>query len=41
MSKTNETRHIEWHEMSVNLELVFVIIDNVGIKVNADGSAKN
>ena len=26
---------------SVNLELMFVIIDNVGIKINADLNAKN
>ena len=44
MSRTNETRHIEWQEtvnMSVNLELMFVIINNVGMKVNTDVNAKN
>ena len=44
MSRTNETRHIEWHEtlnVSVNVGLMFVIINNVGIKINADANAKN
>ena len=39
MSRTNEARHIEWLErvtVSVNLGLIFVIIENVGIKINAD-----
>ena len=48
MSRTNETRFIEWHElkmkivknMSVNLGLMFVIINNVGMKVNADVNVK-
>ena len=44
MSRTNETRHIEWHEtlnVSVNVGLMFVIINNAGIKINADANAKN
>ena len=44
MSGFNETRQIEWHEIvnvSVNLGLMFVIINNVGIKINADVNAKN
>ena len=44
MSKTNETRHLEWHEtvnVGVNLGLIFVIINNFGIKINADVNAKN
>ena len=41
MSRTNKTRYIEWHKLvnvSVNLGL---IINNVGIKVNADVNANN
>ena len=44
MSKTNETRHLEWRETvngSVNLGLIFVIINNFGIKINADLNAEN
>ena len=44
MSRTNETRFTEWHKLvnvSVNLGLMFVIINNVGIKINADVNAKN
>ena len=44
MSRTNETRFIGWHEtckLSVNLEKMFVIINNVGIKINADVNVKN
>ena len=46
MSRTNEKRFKEWHktckcEVSVNLGLIFVIINNVGIKINADVNAKN
>ena len=44
MSKTNETRHLEWHEtvnVGVNLGLIFVIINNFGIKINADLNAEN
>ena len=44
MSRTNETRHTEWREMSelsANLGLMFVIINNVGIRINADVNAMN
>ena len=44
MSRANETRHIEWHKtcnVSVNLGLIFVIINKFGIKINADVNAKN
>ena len=44
MSRTNETRFIEWHEtckFSVDQLQLFVIINNVGIKINADVNAKN
>ena len=43
MSITNETRHIEWHKTCICecQYLMFVIINNVGIKVNADVNAKN
>ena len=44
MSRTNETTLIECHETckcSVNLALIFSIINNVGIKINADVNAKN
>ena len=40
MSRTNETRFIEWH-VSVNLEKMFVIINNIGIKINVDVNLKN
>ena len=41
-SRTNETRSTEWHETCkrVNLEKVFVITNNVGIKINADVNCK-
>ena len=44
MSKTNETRLIEWHKhvnVSVNLEKMVVIINKLGIKINADVNVKN
>ena len=44
MSRTNETRHIEWHErckVSVNSGIMLIIINNVGIKINSDVNAKN
>ena len=44
MSRTNETRFIEWHEIrnvSVNLEKMFIIINNVGIEINVDANVKN
>ena len=40
MSRTNGIRHIERH-VSVNLEKMLVIINNVGIKLNADVNVKN
>ena len=40
MSRTNETRFIEWHE-TCKCKCRFVIINNVGIKINADVNAKN
>ena len=36
MSRTNETRHIKWHETfkcQCILGVIFVIIKNVGIKI--------
>ena len=44
VSGTNKTRRIEWHEnVSVNVDLtvVFLIINNVGMMINAGVSAKN
>ena len=44
MPRANKTRYIEWHEtLSVNVDqmAVFVLINNVGIKINADVNAKN
>ena len=44
MSRTNKMRHKEWHEsinVSVNLGLIFVIINNARIKINADVNANN
>ena len=44
MSRTNETRFIECLKLvnvSVNLGIMFVIINNVGIKINADVNVKN
>ena len=44
MSRTNETRHIEWHErVSVNVDYMqaFVIINNIGMMINAGVNAKN
>ena len=38
MSRTNEARHIKWHEMckcKCRLNARFVIINNVGIMINA------
>ena len=34
----NSMKHVN---VSINLEKMFVIIDNVGIKINVDVSAKN
>ena len=44
MSKTNETKHIKWHEkcqFKCRLDAIFVIINNVGIMINADANVKN
>ena len=44
MSITNETRHIEWHETCMcecRLGVVFVTVNNVRIKTNADVNVKN
>ena len=44
MSRTNETRHIKWHETCkciFRLDALFVIINNVGIRINFDGNVKN
>ena len=44
MSRTNEKRFIEWHELvnvCVNMEKMFVIIKNVRIKINVDMNVKN
>ena len=44
MSRTNETRHIKWHEhVSLNIDYMQAskIIKNVGIKIKADVNVKN
>ena len=41
MSRTNETRFIEWHEPCRFWRKMFVIINNVGIKINADVNVRN
>ena len=44
VSGTNETSHIEWHEtFSVNVDsnIVFVLINNIGMMINACANAKN
>ena len=44
MSRTNGTRHIEWHEsVSVNVDHMeaFVIINDVGMMINVDVNARN
>ena len=44
MLRTNETRYIEWHETckcECKFGAKFIIISNVGIKINADMNAKN
>ena len=44
MSRTNETRHIERQETckcECKFGDMFVIINNAGIKINADVNAKN
>ena len=44
MSRSNETRQIKWHETckcKCRWMQVFVIINNVGIMINADANVKN
>ena len=50
MSRTNETRHMEWHEtfkckcrldVFVTINKVFVTINKDGMKINADVNVKN
>ena len=45
MSRTNETRYIEWHETckcECGLDaIVYTIINNIGIMINVDVNAKN
>ena len=44
MSRTNETRFIEWNEIckcKCRLDATVCIINNVGIKINADVNANN
>ena len=35
MSRTNETRHIEWHKTCIDLVVAFVITKNPGMMINA------
>ena len=44
MSRTNETRFIEWYETckcECKFGEMFVILNNVGIKINIDANVKN
>ena len=42
MSRTNETRHIKWHETcKCKCRLVFVIISNTEIMINVNVNIKN
>ena len=44
VSGTNQTRRIEWHEMckcKLDLNIVFVIINSIGMMINAGVNAKN
>ena len=41
MSRTNETNGMKRVNVNVNLGLMFVIINNVRIKINPDVNAKN
>ena len=42
MSRTNETGHIEWHETcKCKCRLMFVIINNIGTKLNVVVNIKN
>ena len=41
MSRTNEKKGTKRVNVSVNVRLIFVIINNAGIKINADANTKN
>ena len=41
MSRTNETRHIEWYETCRCKRRLDASVNNVGIKINADVNVKN
>ena len=42
ISRTNETGHIEWHETcKCKCRLIFVIINNIGTKINVVVNIKN
>ena len=42
MSRTNETRHIKWHETSkCECRLDAIVFDKVGIKINVNANVKN
>ena len=44
MSKTNETKNIKWHETCTcgcRLDVIVLIINNVGMKINVDANVKN
>ena len=44
MQRTNETRHIKWHEKckcKLDWMQVFVIISNVRMMINVDANVKN
>ena len=42
LSRTNEARHIKWHETSkCKCRLNFVIINNAGMKINVGVNVKN
>ena len=43
ISRTNETRHIEWHEICVDVDQMepFIKINNVRMMTNTGEDAKN
>ena len=42
MALINETRHMKWSESCIcRLEILFVIVNNDGIKINVDVNVKN
>ena len=44
MSRTNETKNMKWHEIckyECRLDALFVVINSVGIEINADANVKN